>query len=36
MLGAGYPATTIDWLARNPIGRQLSPEEVQNIEEAAQ
>ena len=36
MLGAGCPATTIDWLARNPIGRQLSPEEVQNIEEAAQ
>ena len=36
MLAAGCPATTIDWLARNPIGRQLSPEEVQNIEEAAQ
>jgi hypothetical protein len=29
-------ATTIDWLNRNPAGRQLSPDELQSIQENMQ
>ena len=29
-------ATTIDWLNRNPVGRQLSPVELQAIQESEQ
>lgn len=29
-------ATTIDWLNRNPAGRQLSPDELQAIQEGMQ
>lgn len=36
MLAASSLATTIDWLDRNPLGRQLSPEGLQAIKEEAQ
>ena len=31
LLAKNNQATTIDWLDRNPIGRQLSPEELDSI-----
>jgi hypothetical protein len=32
MLAENESATTIDWLARDPLGRQLTREELQQIE----
>jgi hypothetical protein len=34
LLEAGGSATTIDWLARDPLGRELSAEELQTIQES--
>lgn len=36
MLAAGGKTTTFDWLDRDPIGRQISPEELQAIQENKQ
>ncbi len=36
MLAAGGTTTTLDWLDRDPIGRQLSPEELQTLRESTQ
>jgi hypothetical protein len=35
MLAKGAPATTIDWLKRDPQGRQLSAEELGTMQEGA-
>jgi hypothetical protein len=36
LLQSSSAATTIDWLDRNPIGRPLTTDELQRIEEGAQ
>lgn len=36
LLQSGKESTTIDWLDRNPMGRHLSSDELQRIQEGAQ